>query len=286
MQTIEQKMVINKIKSLPTLPQVFYRIIELIDSPDSSASDLERVVHQDPSIAAKVLKVVNSPLFTFGKQCVDLHQAIVRLGFETLKSVVLSVSIFRLTPGRSSMSVFSREDFWRHSIGAGEAARLAAKTIRYANADGAYLIGLIHDIGKVVLDFFFALEYERVGQRIIQNKHTIIQAEQDVMGIDHSIVGGWLADEWKFPQQLKAGILYHHSPSRAPHQFRVQAALAAIGNYVARKAHFGSGGDTIDPAFPGDIANMTEFSSLDFDIILGQFDEKRELIEETCRLIA
>lgn len=286
MQMLEHKLVIARVKSLPTLPQIFYKIIELVESPDSSVSDLEKIVRQDPSIAAKVLKVANSPLFTFGKQCVDIHQAIVRLGFETLKSIVLSISIFKFTPGRAAISVFSREDFWRHSVGAGEAARLTAKAAGYPNPDGAYLIGLIHDIGKVILDFFFASEYEQIGLQVKRHNCTILQAEREVLGLDHAVVGGWLAEQWKFPEQLISSIQFHHDIPLSPPKHRVQTSLAALGDFVARKENFGSGGDNIEPAAPESALHLKDFSSVDIDLIRSQFRTQRELIEETCRLVA
>ncbi|MCK4966579.1 HDOD domain-containing protein, partial [bacterium] len=116
MNTSEFKNVVKKIKSLPTLPQVFYKIVETIELPDSSAEDVKKTIQNDPSISAKVLKIANSALYGYTKEITGISQAIVVLGFDMVKSIALSVSVFSSFPKINTATKFDREGFWIHSI--------------------------------------------------------------------------------------------------------------------------------------------------------------------------
>lgn len=279
------KVIVDRIKNLPTLPQIFYRVIELIESPDSSAEDLEIIVVQDQSIAAKILKVANSPVYFSGKSIVDIHQAIVRIGFETLKSIILGISIFKYTSGKSSLTVFSREEFWRHSIGAAEAARLIARHIKYPNMDEAYLIGLIHDIGKVVLDNYFPSEYALVGKYVQEHECSIMDAEIAILGFDHCAVGGWLAEQWKFPHQIKAGIEYHHNLKSLSNGYLIEPALAQLADTIVRRVKFGSGGNPTIPVLEKQVFSLKNLSIDSVETLVNRFQEELERIEHTCKIL-
>jgi putative nucleotidyltransferase with HDIG domain len=200
-----------RIKELPTLPDVVFKVNEVVNNPSTSAADLEIVISRDQAIAAKVLKLVNSAFYGLPGRVDNLSRAIPLLGFSTVRNLVLSVSIFDL----ASITGFDVKQFWRHSFATSIAARAIALADRLPDAETHSLAGLLHDIGKVLLLEYFSKEYQSVLSLMETKELTFIQAERRLYATDHCEVGGAIADKWTFPPNLKAAIAYHHNPERA-----------------------------------------------------------------------
>src|SRR3990167_1876926 len=142
------------IEDLPTLPEVAISIFNLIEDPKSSARDIQRVMSEDPALAGKVLRLVNSAYFGFAHKISALGHAIVILGFATIRSIAMGISIietFKDNPGRKATG-FDVEKFWMHAVGMGHVCKAIAKELKRGHADVAFVVGLLHDIGKLVLD--------------------------------------------------------------------------------------------------------------------------------------
>jgi HD-like signal output (HDOD) protein len=148
---IKRRRIIEEIKGLPTLPVIMLKILECIDDPHSSANDLRNIIINDIAISSKVLSLSNSAYYGYKKGILDITRAIVFLGFETVIDVALSVSLGSLLNPYKNNLIISLSDLWEHSIAAGEAGRLCAKEKFYPYQERAFLIGLMHDIGKIAL---------------------------------------------------------------------------------------------------------------------------------------
>ncbi|MFC1562577.1 HDOD domain-containing protein [candidate division KSB1 bacterium] len=281
------KSVISKIKSLPTLPQVFYKIIETIEMPDSSAKDVKETIKKDPSISAKILKISNSALYGYTKEITDISKAIVLLGFDMIKSIALSVSVFSSFPRTENYSTkFDRELFWIHSMASAEAAVITADKMGYPKKDQAFLIGLIHDIGKVVLDYYFTPEYKRVIAKVRQENLLIREAEIEILNFDHALIGGWLGEQWHFPESILNSIKYHHRVNEAPKEVIEEVIIGHIADIVARSAKIGSGGDYNIPKISNIVFKKTELTQEAFDQIIQQLADKKTEIEEFFKLLS
>lgn len=246
--TISQSM-IKKIKELPTLPQVVMQVIKAVDNPDASANEVSRIVSQDQSLMTKVLKLVNSPYYGMPRRIATLSQATVILGFNTIKNLSVTAAIFDQFGGggqKTNGNGFSRERFWQHSIACGIAAKVIVEHVRTQDPEEAFLAGLIHDIGKVVLDQFMHEEFIRTLELASSNKVSLVQAEYDVLGADHMQVGSWLAEKWNLPGHLIAAIKYHHFPHRAERHPGI-AAIVHLADCLVRLEGYGSDGDPLPP---------------------------------------
>ena len=230
---------IRNIKNLPTLPVIVSRVLEVADDSGSSANELADIVSKDMSVSAKVLNLANSAFYGFSRRITTIPQAVVVLGFDTVRSLALSVSVFESLHTEDAEVSFDREAFWVHSIGCGNAARLVAKALNYKDTGTFFVAGLLHDLGKVILDTYFHEQYAKVVEEMIEEERSAIDTETDILNIDHAEVGGWLAARWKFPEILVTPIASHHNLMSADEQFMKEAVIVHLANILTKRAHIG-----------------------------------------------
>ncbi|MDA0748081.1 MAG: HDOD domain-containing protein, partial [bacterium] len=137
------------------------------------------------------------------------------------------------------------EAFWRHSVGTGFVARAIAKKLQ-TEVDAAFLGGMLHDLGKIVLDRYFGDYYKSVTELVKEETISIRQAEQDILGVTHADVGGQLAEEWNFPTNYLNSILFHHNP-RNTHRHQRLVCVVHLADVICRELEFGNGGDDVVP---------------------------------------
>jgi HD-like signal output (HDOD) protein len=225
---------IQNILQLVPFPAVAMEVVRLVDNPKTNAAKLGEVISKDQALAAKVLKVANSPFYGFPKQISTINFAIVVLGFETLKEIVLSVSLASSLASKLDKS-FDIEKFWRHSLVCGITARYLARDTGYRVAGEAFIAGLLHDIGILILAQYFRKEYQQIVAIGRKGEFTFDQIERSFLeGATHCEVGAWLADRWNFPRQLVEAILYHHQPELAPKNPEL-TALVNLSETICRK---------------------------------------------------
>lgn len=250
MAEFDMRRIVERIQNLPTLPQVVTQILKLVNDPDSNAGDIQGILSRDQSLTAKVMRLVNSSFYGYAGKIKTLQQAVVILGFDTIKSVALSATIFSAFSGKGRAS-FDRDAFWHHAIATGIASRLLAAEVKSKETEEAFLAGIIHDIGKVVLDEYAPVEFDRVLQYVEQNNVLIYEAERKVLGSSHAQVGRWLATKWNLPADLVDVIFYHHQPGNAV-KAPALTSIVHVADILARTARIGSGGDKkvppLDPA--------------------------------------
>ena len=230
---------IRNIKNLPTLPVIVSRILEVADDSRSSANELAELVARDVSVSDKVLNLANSAFYGFSRRITTIPQAVVVLGFDTVRSLALSVSVFEALSKNSDKINFDREAFWIHSIGCGTASRLIAKELGYRDTGTFFVAGLLHDLGKVILDTYFSEQYAEVVTEMVEEERPALEAETDILNIDHAEVGAWLAVRWKFPEILVAPIAAHHNLLAAEEKYVKEATIVHLANILTKRAGIG-----------------------------------------------
>lgn len=243
----EQEQRVNKIldrmKALPTLSLVVARIIQVVSNPLTSAKDLSGIITVDQALTAKVLRLANSAFYGFPFRIKNITQAVSILGFDTIRNLALTVSVYKIFTGVSN-SGFSHIEFWKHCVGTAICASLIAKKIKYHSPESAFTAGLLHDIGKNFFDQYMHKEYREALKLAKDNKIPIEEAEKIVMGIDHALVGKWMAEKWNLPVELKAGIASHHHPELEQEE-SVIAHIIFAANILCKKKKIGYSGDDI-----------------------------------------
>jgi len=203
----ELETMIMSASDLPTIPVVATKVMQLIEDENVSAEELAKVVASDPAVAARVLKISNSSFYGCQRQIQTLSHAIVVLGFGTLKSLVVAASVKQVYQPYG----LTEKMLWEHSFGAGLAARMIAKEIRRVSSEEAFLGGLFHDIGKIILNSMDSKRFQGVMQRCYNFGVSFEEAERQAYPYTHSEVGGLVIKKWNFPDLLMKTVLQHHT---------------------------------------------------------------------------
>lgn len=234
---------VAKIDKLPTLPVAATKIVQVVNNPNTTARDVNQLISTDQALAAKVLKLVNSAYYGLSNKVASITQAVVILGFNTIKSLALSASVLD-SFSSAELSTFKREEFWKHSLEIGVGAKLIANLIKVPTKDQEefFLAGLLHDMGKVVMDQYLHEEFSEVVGLTKDTGCAFLQAEREVLGgLTHADIGKLLAEKWNLPGNLQEAIAFHHDPLQAkngPHTVAVHFA-----DILCKSKHIGFSGD-------------------------------------------
>lgn len=232
---------IEKMGELPTLPDVVHKIVSISARADTSAEDLERIIEKDQVLAAKVLRLANSPFYGFPTRIASVSHAVVVLGLNVVKGLTLCATAFDL------MKAAGMDQLWRHSLSVAIMAHILAARAGLKNQDEVFVAGLLHDIGKVVLYVKFPDLAPQIEQAALEHGMAMRDAEQEVLGLTHAEVSGWLAGAWHLPASLKDPLMFHHRPALAL-EARCQTALVHVADILAIAMGCGASGD--DPVPP------------------------------------
>lgn len=229
---------IARSENLPVLPQVATAVLKLADDPNASARNLEKLIERDPALAAKTLRVANSSYYGLSNVS-TIARAISILGLNTIRSLVVSVSYQQMLSGRMSAKNFDKVEFWGHSLAVATSARILGKMQRPDKAEELYIAGMMHDVGWLVLDRFYPSELEEAIRIATTEKVPMCVAETRLLGFDHGLVGGLLADKWGLPDSLQHAIKFHHSVS-ADGENAELTSIVSMADFLAHSSGLGS----------------------------------------------
>ncbi len=238
--------IIRRVEDLPTLPRIVLKITELVNNPKTSARDLAGVITDDQVLTARLLKFVNSSFYGFPQNISTATDAIVLLGFDAIRNLLLTTSMFDLFSNKNKETELKREKMWDHSLGCAVAAKVIGDYVRYDNPEELFVSGLLHDIGKIVEMLFLPDDFAGVVS-MVENKNILMLAAEDhVLGYTHADVGRLLAERWNLPSKLVTVIACHHQPGLAG-RFSQEAAIVHLADILCRAMNIGSGGDNKIP---------------------------------------
>ncbi|GBU21553.1 hypothetical protein R80B4_01449 [Fibrobacteres bacterium R8-0-B4] len=232
---------IKTIANLPTLPHIASRLMRIVNSPSASADTVASLVSQDISLSAKVLRLANSAFYGIPRSVNTLNNAVIILGFKIIQTMVLSLTVFDMFAGDGSKrpAPFDRDAFWEHSLRCAVIARLLAhkRKRNYAlDPEEAFCAGLLHDIGKVVMEQYLNTDFHRAIYHAKANNITDFDAEKELLGYTHCDVASWLTGTWALPEEIEQPLVCHHEPE--------EAAICADAVWVCHIANIMSKVDT------------------------------------------
>ena len=251
---IDLARLVQKVERLLAMPVVVQRVLAITGNDRAGARDLATAVESDPAVTATILKRANSVAYGKTERSFDVKESIVRLGFSMTRSLVIGMSVFRMLPRGQRTVGFDRLEFWRHSLAAGIAARLLAPRAGIAETDTAFLAGLLHDIGKLILDEYCPSDFERATLIALKDLLPMREAERRELETDHSRVGAAVLRAWKFPEAIVDAVGRHHDVSER--RQGVDAAQQRLGrlvqaaNLLAKALGEGHGGDQLLQEMP------------------------------------
>ena len=201
-----------RISEVSTLPAVAMRIIQVANDSTTGAADLLEVVEYDAAMAARIMRTVNSSFYSMQNKVADLKLAITLLGFKEIRNLAMTAYVAQLFKKGKGYGTYTREGLWNHMIGVGIVARLIAEVSRKTAPREAYLAGLLHDFGFILVDQYLNKPFHQLIDSLTEDR-SHVEAEEEVLGFDHAALGAYVGNQWRLPEHLVATIRFHHDPT-------------------------------------------------------------------------
>jgi putative nucleotidyltransferase with HDIG domain len=263
------KSFVDKIEKVPTLPIIAQEILSLNNDTLLSIDKLTNIAEKDPAISAKIISAANSPFFASLNRPTNLNDAIMRIGFNNVKSIAIGISILSFMDDNKKITDYTR--IFNHSITVGLAARFIAKTLNMRNEEDILIEGLLHDLGYLVLHRYLPDSYQNIVN-LMNDEMCLADAEKNVLNTTHGEIGFWLALQWNLPESISDTILYHHTPSLGKNP--THKAIIHLADYIVAKnvcSPFEK-----DPNYPLEPCSLDILSISDSDL--------RDMEESICKI--
>jgi len=261
---------IARLQSIPTLPTVALRVMEITANPKSSANDLMDIISPDVSLTSKILKIANSPFYGLTREISSLQHAVTVLGFKEIRNLVISTVAFDSFKNLGKNNKFDINKFWRHSFYCALAAKTIAVDMKIESSE-LFVAGLVHDIGKLAMYITFPGEFMMQAEIMnpLKIKYTAFEAEKDVFGMTHDDVGMKLLKKWMFPESLLTAVGYHHRPQEADKKsnFPMIVHVADILTHVYEMQDEAEEGEPFEAdLFYGDAIKLSKTFGMEWDV--------------------
>jgi HD-like signal output (HDOD) protein len=224
------------ITGLPALPEIMVKIQQIVNSEEGNVQLLSKIIEQDLSLSAKVLKVANSAFFCSGnKRITSLPIAISRIGFNEIRSITMAITLIKQLSKKSNFLNYRM--FWRHSLSAAyltqTIATMMPKKMCNEELQSCFLSGLLHDMGILIYDQFFHQEFECIMDYAVKQELSFLAAEQAIAGKEtHQMVGSALLELWKIDTPVISGVRFHHAFDKAPGNHLMFVAIVYLAEYI------------------------------------------------------
>ncbi|RBA22885.1 HDOD domain-containing protein [Herminiimonas fonticola] len=271
--------IIKSVRDLPSLPIIVMELLTSFEQPDANLTVLAEKVSHDQALAAKTLRLANSSFYGLSRKVTTIQQAITILGFDSIRALVVAAGA---TENFRSVKhpTFNFETFWRHSIGVAVCSKQLARLVN-ENQNYAFVCGLMHDIGRLVLVTRFPSEYGAATKyRDAQDCH-MLEAEKEVLGVDHALVGRLLAESWKFPALMQKAISNHHDPE--PSDMGGMPSIVHAANAIVHGLDLTNSQNDLVPEISEDVWKSLNIRAVDLRRL---FRDTETDFEEACQILA
>ena len=277
MVTKEKEAFFNEIVSgltdLLPLPTTVMAIIQISKNPNSNLQDLVKLLDKDQSMVTRILKLANSAQYGFAKQVKTINHAVVCLGFKTIRNMALTVSVSPMFQQSVDSYLLEKEELFKHSNAVAVGTRLIAKRQEYTNPDEAYVMGLLHDVGKVVLDQHAKEKFVDVINLVKKGNINFIEAEEQILGFNHGEIGSKVAEKWNLSNELVETIRFHHHPEQAGENNK-SVHMVHVANYLVEMMGIGIGYDGLNYGFHEKSMDILGLNDVDLEsLIVGIMNE-------------
>ena len=270
MSSSEVRKVVGQLQDLPTLPTIVTEVLRIYDDPNSTSKDFAQVFSRDQAMSLNILKLVNSSYYSLSRKITSVIHAINLLGYNEVRRLALSISVIKLFPGKISLSSFSHKEFWIHSLATGIASEVLATKIKLPRREDAFICGLIHDVGKLILEQYWHERFEEILRIVSVRKIPFYVAEEKTFGYNHTYIGMKAVRKWSLPEIFYYGVRFHHNPGRTEDCAEFVATIHAA-DHLVKRMKLGNSGDSIVPQLKEPARSLFAFTD----------GEWRELEEKT-----
>lgn len=256
---------VETIASLPSIPSSLKQIMNLIGSPRVTLEEIANLISQDLALTGRVLKVVNSALYGAPERISSIRYAIMMLGMDTVRGLVIGAAAFELM-----QKVMA--GLWRHSIACATAARIVALRKDLRNVEEIAIAALLHDVGKVCFGLRYPLELKLAMDQAQDDEITLLEAEKGYFAEDHAVAGRWLTEKWRFNRKMVEIIACHHAP-RLSRTAKLETSIVHFADILVRARGIGFAGDKMIPFLDDKAFEMLKLSKHEIRRILEELEE-------------
>jgi len=272
---------LQHIHSIPSYPEIIHEVSKLVSDPMASASRLGEIVNRDQSLVAKILSVANSPFYGIVRRVSTVQFAIMILGFEQVRDIVIGISLLD-SFNKVVSPYFNQKKYWQHSLMTATTAKKLCEDLGLQNSGEAFTAGLLHDLGIPIIGKYFPKEFGQINEAVAQGS-TFLEAEASVLGIGHQEVAGVLMEKWNLPFALIEAVKYHHYPVQAVDS-RELASIIHLADYMTTVLQTG---DFIwDKDYNFDKDTITVLKLGDEEYLSGFIESYREMFRNQLQALS
>jgi HD-like signal output (HDOD) protein len=270
------KKILQTAKDIPPMPQTTLKAHEIIKDPNASFEDLASVMEMDQAIATRVLRMANSPYYGMSGNVSSIRHASTILGLKVLEELVVMAWSTKALGDRMEGYELETGDLWKHSLAVAFGSKIIATLKNPGMANDAFSAGLIHDVGKLVLDPYVMERKDAFVAFLTDGKESFLSAEKEILGFDHGEIAAELCTNWNVPKNLATAIRYHHSPAASNgHQL---AYIVHMADIIALMSGMGAGLDGMLYYMDQEVMAMLGMKSDDMSMIMLQIVEAVQTI--------
>lgn len=275
--------IVNIANHIPPFPKVAMQVMQMLEDPKVQPKDLAEVIQYDSAITANLLKACNAAYFGLSRKVSSLDEALVLLGQDALKDILIASSSARFYKGKVGDGYqLEQGDLWRHSVATAIMARSIAPHFQGVNAGAAFTAGLLHDIGKRFLSSFVASDFKRIMDRTYVDGLSFMEAEREILGMDHAELGGLILRKWNFAEDMIQAVRAHHDPQALSQE--PLTALIAMANTLIISIGIGVGADGLSGTMQGEGLKRFGISTREIDRYMSNLLLEMERAEEMMAL--
>ena len=263
--------IISKMQDIKSFPQFVLETMRKLNDPESNAADVAKSLSRDEGLVLRILKLANSAAYGMSRNISNISEAIALLGYKSVSNIILAATVYSAMDKGLKGYALDRGELWRHSLMVAYTARHLAQMTDAVGAEDAYVGGLLHDIGKVVLNDYVRFGYGIIVKMVEEKQIPFTEAEWQVLGFDHAMIGEALVEKWGMPEGYHITIAYHHKPNELPEdkkQYQPLLDVVTLANNICLMLGIGLGADGLQAyMFPEPIERL---GIKNFDSLLSE----------------
>lgn len=257
--------ILKSIERIPAFPATIQKVIDLLHDDDYRIADVVKVIGYDPAIAANILKISNSAYFGVRQKIRTIHDAVVYLGQQQLIRAVQTAGISKFYQKGGRGYVARTADLWEHAVAVAIMSQILSRRIRNQEDPSLYTAALLHDIGKIILGEYVQQSFDQITRRVNEAGCSFLEAEEEVLGINHAQVGGWIASHWHFPTEIKEAIAHHHRPDLLAREDKTTVWLVYLADQACLMFGMDGGADGLAHKGLEEVMGLFDFRAADLE---------------------
>jgi putative nucleotidyltransferase with HDIG domain len=270
--------IVEQCRQLPPFPAVIHRALEVMNNPLSTLQDIVEVIQYDQSITTNVLKVVNSSYFGLRRPVGSLQDAVLYLGLNPLLEILFGASGGSVLTQAVDGYDLEAGALWKHSVSSALLSQIISRRLNREPNPLEFTAALIHDIGKVIMSSFVGGQVQRIREKVEREGLTFLEAEKEILGIDHAELSARIIEEWRFPEKIVTVIRYHHTPLSAGSE-KDTVFLIYLSDLVAIMTGIGGGVDGLSYAGFKQVMQYFRLNEKDIELFMAQLGEEIKRVE-------